>query len=114
MRYSFSISKNTILQKQNNQTMCDIGFGELPTLYTEKTPTARKAHICCECGSTINSGEKYELITGLWEGTFETFKTCCFCADVRQSARAVFDLRQDEGIVFGQLWDCVRYDWSQK
>ena len=89
--------------------MCDIGSGEAPRLPRITTPKARKNHMCCECGSIISPGEKYEKISGLWD-EFETHKTCLFCADVRDQAYSDFDLTLDEGIVFGQLWECVGYD----
>ena len=90
--------------------MCDVGSAEMPRLITETMPKARKKHICCECGSVITPGEKYEKISGLWD-KFETYKTCLFCAEVRQQAHSEFDLNLDEGFVFGQLWECVGYDY---
>jgi hypothetical protein len=94
--------------------MCDIGSCEAPTIYTETNPTARKRHICCECGSTIEPGERYERVDGLWSGQWESFKTCEFCAKVRFDARYDFDLMYDEAFPFGQLWECVGVDYASK
>ena len=91
--------------------MCDMGQGEMATLYNESTPVARKSHRCCECSSEILPGEKYERITGLWDD-FMTFKTCLFCSGVRDQARADRDLALDEGFPFEQLWECVGMDYA--
>ena len=91
--------------------MCDIGSSESPSLYEMSTPKARKIHKCCECGSNILPGEKYERIRGLWE-TFQTYKTCEFCSTVRSKAMSDFDLRSDEGFPFEQLWECVGMDYA--
>ena len=91
--------------------MCGIGVSETPTLFTETHPKARKEHTCCECGGTIKKGDTYQKCSGLWDD-FQTFKTCSFCADVRDNASTNFDLNLDEGIPFEQLWECVGMDYA--
>ncbi len=54
----------------------------------EEYPKARKPHKCCECGSDIDPGEKYQKITGLHEGSWVEFKTCYVCINVRAEAEA--------------------------
>ena len=93
--------------------MCNIGSSDMPRLCTETFPKAKKSHTCCECGSTISPGEKYERIDGLWDD-FATFKTCWFCRDVREQARVDFDLDYDEGFPFGGLWECVGMDYADR
>ncbi len=93
--------------------MCNIGDSESPSICNESYPKARKKHICCECGSLIAVGEKYQKITGLWDD-FQTFKTCSFCADMREEARDSPYLNYDEGIPFGQLWECVSMDFASE
>jgi hypothetical protein len=44
---------------------------------------ARKEHRCDECGETIKARDLYENATGLWEGIWETYKTCARCVLVR-------------------------------
>ena len=51
--------------------------------HSEKIQTARKQHKCRECGRTIDSGEKYEYVSGCWEGNFSVFKTCEDCQNIR-------------------------------
>ena len=75
---------------------------EGPELVVEHYPKARKPHKCCECERTIQPGERYEYVRGLWDGEFETYKTCLGC----------FRLRDDicSGYIYGELaevvWDC--------
>jgi hypothetical protein len=91
--------------------MCDIGGGDAPRIFNETYPVARKEHVCCECGGVINIGEKYQNCSGLWD-YFHTYKTCSFCADVREDARSNFDLDSDEGFPFEELWECVGIDYA--
>ena len=91
--------------------MCEIGDSELPVIMREEYPVARKTHICCECLSIIIVKEKYQRITGLWDH-FQTYKTCLFCADIREQARSNSDINLDESIPFEQLWDCVGMDYA--
>ncbi|MGX4728008.1 hypothetical protein [Pseudomonas corrugata] len=55
---------------------------------TETTPTARKRHRCCECYGFIQPGQKYQLISGSWEGDMDAFKTCMPCVEARTWAIA--------------------------
>jgi len=48
-----------------------------------KMVKARKEHTCCECGEKIQPGEKYECTRGLWEGSWDYFKTCYPCVCIR-------------------------------
>ena len=58
-----------------------------PSFYESSTPKARKQHRCEECGGPIVPGEKYEYVTGLWDGEFSYFKTCERCVDLRTWVR---------------------------
>jgi len=51
--------------------------------FREVLRTARKEHRCCECHRTILPGEKYEYVSGMWEGKFDTYKTCIDCLSIR-------------------------------
>jgi hypothetical protein len=55
---------------------------------TETTPTARKVHKCGECHGHIEPGQKYQLISGSWEGDMGSFKTCMPCLAARNWATA--------------------------
>jgi hypothetical protein len=45
--------------------------------------TARKEHICCECRDKIKVGDKYEYVSGLWDGIWREYKTCRICVKIR-------------------------------
>jgi len=59
---------------------CDF---EEPSVYNKTTPKARKVHRCSECGATIQKGERYENVSGVWDGYADTYKTCERCLDLR-------------------------------
>jgi len=53
------------------------------SFYRAEIRTARKPHICEECGAPILPGEIYEHVTGKWDN-IASFKTCRHCVDIRQ------------------------------
>lgn len=55
-------------------------------MYHEEIVTARKPHHCCECGMTIAKGEKYETVSGMWDGRCDRIKTCLPCVATRRQA----------------------------
>ena len=54
-----------------------------PQFASQTTPRARKAYRCEECGGPIKAGEKYERVSGMWDGYISTFRTCERCYDLR-------------------------------
>jgi len=70
---------------------CDGEEGELPTVSTVAWRKARKAHRCCECKDLIRPGERYEHTTGLWDGRWETYRTCDDCVDTREKVHELAD-----------------------
>lgn len=83
---------------------CNIDY-EPPEFFNDRIMRARKEHKCCECGEAICIGEKYEYITGKWDGNFDTFKTCLPCSRIRkQYGCALGSLRDD-------LWECLGMDY---
>ena len=54
------------------------GF-EFRPLATAKVRTARKTHLCGECGRTIKAGEQYRYDTFIYEGQFSRERTCSHC-----------------------------------
>lgn len=65
-----------------------------------KTVTAKKGHVCVECGESIRAGERYERCSGKWDGDMMSIPTCCVCAEVR-------DAFVCGGYVFGMLWESL-------
>jgi len=70
--------------------------------------TARKKHTCCECGEAISPGERYEVISGLWEGSWDRYKTCLPCQRIRDDLCSC-------GYLFGGLreaiWEALGFDY---
>lgn len=90
-------------------------------LLDSRTITARKVHICCECGKEIQPGEQYEKarwadLLGArswffgdevpWEEVdykaIDTLKTCLFCMKVRDDM-----FEAGFCISLGGLWDDI-------
>jgi len=57
--------------------------GELPRVYSESSPQAHKAHTCYECRRIIPIGRQYHLFKGNWGGTWQQYRTCEPCNDLR-------------------------------
>ena len=70
-----------------------------PSAITRTWPKARVEHTCCECGRTIGRGEKYERVTGIWDGSASSYTTCLLCSEVRDWANA----RDHLGVLVGGL-----------
>ncbi|WP_427501345.1 hypothetical protein ACQE3E_06490 [Methylomonas sp. MED-D] len=62
---------------------CD---GERPKIYSASRRIARKAHRCDECCRTIQPGERYEYVFGVWDRP-EQFRTCQHCLALRNYTR---------------------------
>lgn len=54
-----------------------------PAFHTEIHRVARKRHTCTECRGHIEPGDRYEFVSGLWEGEVSTYKTCTACEAAR-------------------------------
>ncbi|MBB76598.1 MAG: hypothetical protein CMJ75_18995 [Planctomycetaceae bacterium] len=90
--------------------------------------TARKRHTCTECRGDIEPMDIYERVTGCWDGSLSTYKTCTHCevardlfVDVTKGTRdaeygdycfgevgadmreAASELRHEPGTAFGLL-----------
>ena len=64
----------------------DGGYDDAPAeVLEEKIVKAKIHHTCGECFRTINPGESYEYVKGLWEGYWSTHKTCMPCVNMRDS-----------------------------
>lgn len=55
-----------------------------PSFVSISMRTAKKDHLCFECGDVIKKGTRYEKTSGVWDGTFATFKTCRGCLSLRE------------------------------
>lgn len=80
---------------------CDLGVDETSEMIEEKTIKARKEHKCGECGATIKTGEEYYSEKSVYEGRFDTYKTCLPCKEVR-------DKYLTRGWFWEQIWSDLR------
>ena len=74
-----------------------------PEFYDAKEVVARKDHKCDECGETINKGQKYERVSGKWDGEVSTYKTCLPCLRIRKD---LFTCGFHHGGLAEELWEC--------
>lgn len=84
----------------NDACIC-LGVDDGPDVCAVHYRTARVEHICCECGATINPGEKYEQVNGCWDGRWDCFKTCTPCRNMRND---LFNC----GFYYGDLFRTIR------
>jgi uncharacterized protein with PIN domain len=45
---------------------------------------AAKEHRCCECDEPIQKGDLHEYYTGLWDGVWNSYRTCARCTNVAE------------------------------
>lgn len=81
---------------------------ERPDAYVETTRRARKEHRCVECHKTIAPGELYQYVSGVWEGSASSFKTCLTCDAVRSFLSG--PPNGIDCIAFGDLFTVLRED----
>ena len=81
---------------------------EFYTLARSMMRTARKAHKCFECNRTIEPGEQYEYMTGLYHDHWDTFRTCAHCL-----AGRVFIERECHGWLYGAVLDDIIEHWEE-
>ena len=67
---------------------CECDY-EPPEAFSVETRTARKAHRCSECRRTIEPGERYRHVWGVWEGTPAIFKRCETCGELERWATSI-------------------------
>jgi len=81
-----------------------------PDVFESWTPKARKEHTCCECGGVIQKGEVYSLCSGLWDGSWSSFKQCIECNSLMEK---IAGKDRDSCIAYGELYDYVLNSDSQ-
>lgn len=57
--------------------------GNTPSVFFERIITARKPQTCYECGDPIRPGDRYEFVSGCWDGGWASFHTCLTCREIR-------------------------------
>lgn len=83
------------------------GDMEAPAFYTETYPHARYDWRCSECKRKILTGTKYQYVRMLFEGDWESYRTCNFCrAIIRDYCGGV----HPHGDLAEMLLECMGYD----
>ena len=83
--------------------VCVLGYdGDSPEFCHTKIRSARRTHICCECGDSINVGDQYECVSGRWDGGISRYKTCSPCVEIRMKFSC------DGSWIFGSTWETLR------
>lgn len=73
---------------------------DMPSFVKERYPIARVEHQCCECDRIMEIGERYEVISGVWDGSFSRFKTCLNCVSVREEFFC-------DWYTHGEIWEAL-------
>lgn len=63
--------------------MCRADGNDPCDVYDAKWRKAAKQHRCEECRREIHVGERYEYVTGLYDGHWFSAKTCVHCVEAR-------------------------------
>ena len=89
---------------------CDVSLGDYDgdaaELYHEAIVTARTPKKCDECNETIEPKQRYERVSGKWDGEWSVWRSCLPCSE----ALTEFS---ENGRCFGVLWDGMRDNWEQ-
>lgn len=81
---------------------------------SETIQAARKPHRCDHCGTTIDPGQQYERIRGVWEGTPSVFKSHLECRDCAHQMWRDRDYNYDEGILLSADVEPEDHEWIRK
>jgi len=71
----------------------------------EQWQTARKNHVCVECGRIIGIGEQYYFEKYFYDG-FRTSKTCTDCMSLRQHLVGDFRISQMRDLIESHIEVC--------
>lgn len=83
--------------------MCRTDGEDYWNLCETKVRKARKPWTCGECGRSIEIGERYENVTGLWEGEWVTERTCLRCVEARR-----WLVKFCDGFIFCEVFSDLR------
>jgi hypothetical protein len=102
--------------------MCDCSDYDTTVVgFHETWRRAYKVHHCCECRGAIQKGDRYQYVSGIWDGTPCSMKTCARCAILRDAhVLAEEDLQRIDGVFpscapeYGRIaktiGECIRED----
>lgn len=89
---------------------CSVDHDMSPEFSREEFPVARKTYKCYECDEDIKPGQKYNKYVGVWDGRFNTYRTCMPCNRIREKYCP-------HGFIFGELREsisnCFGFDYTE-
>lgn len=68
--------------------MCLCDLADSPSAFSETHRRARKRHQCDECHRHIEPGDRYQYVSGIWDGRQDSYKTCARCELLRAAHMA--------------------------
>jgi hypothetical protein len=71
---------------------------------------AHKPHVCCECRETIEPGETYEDVRGVWDGRWCSYRTCAPCARIRKE---YCRWGWEYGMLAEHIEECLGFDYRE-
>lgn len=82
---------------------------ERPEACTVETRRAAKLHRCCECRGEIALGQRYEHVSGIFDGRPFRDRTCMLCVDLRRLYEAA---KGRDCVPYGALLEYLGEDLS--
>lgn len=99
--------------------MCRCDNAEYPSASRMIMRKAAKAHWCTECGKEIRKGDRYQYISGIWDGRPDEFKTCLPCVAMRDAHKAAEkDVTGENcnvplGTIRQSIAECFKYEGAK-
>lgn len=87
---------------------CCVSDYDPPTVYVSRDVRARKEYTCDECHEPILPKQEYEHTRGMWDGVWETYRTCIPCTLIR---RDFFSCGFVHGEMRERFQDCHYFDY---
>jgi hypothetical protein len=95
--------------------MCSCEDAEPCEAWSETWPVARKEHQCEECFKPILKGQKHRRVTGIFEGTPFSFRTCQRCLQLSKAFTKAEGCYAPTGMLHEVIRECGVEDrrfWS--
>jgi hypothetical protein len=93
--------------------MCGCEDGDQPKVFESVLRKARNmrhanGYRCCECDRCILHGDWYEEAGGLWDTTWDSYRTCLRCVARREAWNAVEGCRPPFEELTEAIIECIR------
>ena len=78
---------------------------------TLTNPTARKPHVCDDCGQEIAAGTAYRKLQGKWDGRMMSYKSHPDCAACCEALANSANLLDGDGYPHPNNFEPEDWDW---